>query len=171
MMRRLICLRWLKPVLFGAALLFFAFGCDSLSSSLKGSSAPAIQADIFYPSGQARFNLSQVNSERPVLIVFWATWCEACREEIPALNQLAKQYTGKLETIAVNAQEEPNTVKNFLSENPLNYSVILDESGEISDLFDVTAIPSVLLLAKGGEILYYGFRLPGPEKLEAALSV
>ena len=38
-------------------------------------------------------------------------------------------------------------------------------------LFEVTALPSVLLLAKGGEILYYGFRLPDKEKIEFALGV
>ncbi len=156
---------------FGFAILFLVSGCDSMSSDANAKKAPTIQADVFYPSDHPRFNLKKANATRPVLITFWATWCEACREEIPALIQLAKQYAEKLEIVSVNAQEEPDTVKNFLSENPLNYPVILDESGEISDLFDVTAIPSVVLLAKGGEILYYGFRLPSPEKLEEALSV
>ncbi len=166
-----IHLRWIKPAFFGFAVLFLVSGCDSMSSGSKVAKAPTIQADVFYPSNQPRFDLKKVNSTRPVLIAFWATWCEACREEIPALTQLATQYAGKLEIVSVNAQEEPDTVKNFLSENPVNYPVLLDESGEISDLFDVTAIPSVLLLAKGGEILYYGFRLPSLEKLEEALSV
>ncbi len=153
-------------------LLLCVTGCgDPARSSSTKNKAPAIQADVFYPPEQSRFDLRQVNASKPVLIVFWATWCEACREEIPALNQLAKQYSEKLEVVGVNVQEEAAQVKNFLSEHPLNYRVVLDEDGAISNRFEVSAIPSVVLLAKGGEILYYGFRLPAPEKLEEALSV
>ena len=62
-------------------------------------------------------------------------------------------------------------VEKFLSKTRVNFPVLLDPDGKLSDAFEVTAIPSVLLLAKGGEILYYGFQLPDKEKLEAALVV
>lgn len=147
-------------------------GCsDSSKPRSLYSKIQAIQADVFYPENQPRFNFKKANQAKPVLVAFWATWCDACKEELPVLNEIAKQHSEKLEVVSINVQEEPETVKSFLSSNSLNYPVILDESGEISDLFEVTAIPSVVLLAKGGEILYYGFRLPTSEKLEEALSV
>lgn len=129
------------------------------------------EAEVFYPSGQPSFNLRKQNALKPVLIVFWATWCDSCREEIPALNALAQVYPQEMEMVSINVQESPDTVGAFLRENRLNYRVILDESGELADRFEVTAIPSVVLLAKGGEILYYGFRLPDASMLEEALRV
>jgi len=156
-------------------LLLTAFTLPGCSDSTKprslNSKIQAIQADVFYPENQPRFDFKTANQAKPVLVAFWATWCEACKEELPALNEIAKQHSEKLEVVSINVQEEAEHVKAFLLLNPLNYPVILDESGELSDLFEVTAIPSVVLLAKGGEILYYGFRLPTPGKLEEALGV
>ncbi len=147
-------------------------GCsDSAKSRSLNSKIQAVQADVFYPENQPRFDFKTANQAKPVLVAFWATWCEACKEELPALNEIAKQHSSKLEVVSINVQEEAEHVKEFLSSTNLKYPVILDESGELSDLFGVTAIPSVVLLAKGGEILYYGFRLPTLEKLEEALGV
>ena len=151
---------------------FTLTGCsDSSKPRSLNSKIQAVQADVFYPEHQPRFDFKTANQAKPVLVVFWATWCEACKEELPALNEVAKRHSEKLEVVSINVQEEAEHVKAFLSSNSLNYPVILDKNGEISDLFEVTAIPSVVLLAKGGEILYYGFRLPTSEKLEEALGV
>lgn len=146
--------------------LFFAV---VISGCAQKSRTHDFQSEVFYPAGGPSIHLKEMNKLRPVLLVFWATWCEACREEIPGLNQLSKQYAGALEIISINVQEEPADVEAFLKETPLNYRVILDEGGELADRFEVTAIPSAVLLAKGGEILYYGFRLPESSKLEEAL--
>lgn len=161
-----------KITFLGLACLFLLFGCfpkqesDNLSGLKK---APDFQVNVFHPSKQPPVLLSDLYAARPVLLVFWATWCPSCREELPRVNQLAETYSEKLSVLSVNAQESPEEVEKFLTQNHVNFPVLLDQSGQISDLFEVTAIPSILLLAKGGEILYYGFTLPDQEKLEAAL--
>lgn len=148
-------------------------GCSqSESTALKDrKKAPDFKADIFYPQNRPPFQLSRVNADRPVLIVFWATWCPSCLEEIPQLNSFVSVYQGKIEIVSINAQERSEDIELFLAKNRVDFPVILDPDAKLSDLFEVSAIPSVLLLAKGGKILYYGFRLPDTEKLEAALKV
>ena len=79
---------------------------------------------------------------------------------------MMQDYREKIEIVSVNAQEEATVVAEFLAQTKIDFPVMLDESGKISSLFEVTALPAVLLLAKGGEILYYGFRLPDRERLE-----
>ncbi len=148
-------------------------GCsrsDSASTQDR-KQAPDFKTAVFYPKNQPPFHLSEVNASQPVLIVFWATWCDSCKEELPKLNKLVSAYQGKIAIVSINAQEEGAAVEKFLTQNRIDFPVLLDPEGKFSDLFEVTAIPAVLLLAKGGKILYYGFRLPDKEKLEAALNV
>lgn len=150
-------------------LLVMVGGCSK--TDLKEKKAPQLEGDIFYPQTRARFDLVKKNREKPVLIVFWASWCESCKEEIPQLNQIVSNYREKIEVVSINAQEEAPTVLKFLSQTQVDFPVLLDTDGKLSALFEVTALPSVLLLAKGGKILYYGFKLPDKETIDFALRV
>jgi thiol-disulfide isomerase/thioredoxin len=48
---------------------------------------------------------------KPVLITFWATWCEPCRDEYPMLNELAKQYAPKgLHVVGVNLDQDGDLI-------------------------------------------------------------
>ena len=136
----LICVAALFP------LLVLAGGC--LKTDSKSKKAPQLQADVFYPQNQSRFNLVEKNKEKPVLIVFWASWCESCKEEIPKLNEIVSNYREKIEVVSINAQEEAPDVQSFLSQTQVGFPVLLDPDGKFSALFEVTALPSVLLLAK-----------------------
>lgn len=146
-------------------------GCSQKDSNQSSKQAPSFRSKVFSPENQPDFHLSEINRSQPVLLIFWTTWCPSCQKELPKLNGLASFYGEKIKIAAVNVQEDPDEVSKYLDGHPMKFSVLLDPEGEISNLFEVTAIPSVLLLAKGGEILYYGFRLPDKEKLDAALTV
>jgi len=57
---------------------------------------------------------------KPLLITFWATWCEPCRDEFPLVNELAKQYAPQgLVVIGVNKDDdaELNLVQRFIARN------------------------------------------------------
>ena len=112
--------------------------------------------------GSTSLRLSSVTRDKPVLLIFWASWCPTCVEEIPVLNALARKYSeDKLQILAVNVQESRKVLTEFVKTNPLNYPVLLDQSGETAVKYKIAGLPVSVLLAKGGEILYYGFSLPG----------
>ncbi|BBL72536.1 TlpA family protein disulfide reductase [Methylogaea oryzae] len=65
-----------------------------------------------------------------VLVNFWATWCEPCREEIPVLNRLQQQYGGQGLQIVGIAIDEPEAVGQFQATVPLAYpSLLAPEQG------------------------------------------
>lgn len=59
------------------------------------------------------FNNEIINSDIPVLLDFWASWCGPCRMLSPIIGELAKEYDGKLKIGKVNVDEEPELASHF----------------------------------------------------------
>ena len=106
-----------------------------------------------------KVQLSKLTSEKPVMLVFWATWCPTCNEEIPILNQWVPLYPG-LQIVGINVQESPERVRMFTEKKKFQYPVLLDEEGGVAEQYGLVGIPASVLIAKGGKIIYYGFSLP-----------
>ncbi len=104
-----------------------------------GEPAPDFSAQT--PQGET-ITLSELRG-RPVAINFWATWCAPCRAEMPALQAAADIYSADgLVVLAVNAGEPPDVVQRFMDEQGLSFPALLDERGEIVDLYGVEFFPT-----------------------------
>jgi peroxiredoxin len=87
-----------------------------------------------------------------VLINFWATWCSPCREEMPSLERLYRQFKhGKFALLAVDIMEHPEKVKKFAREYNLSFPILLDRNGDISAKYAANAIPTTYIIDKGGK--------------------
>lgn len=78
----------------------------------------------------ATFKSEVLDSQTPVLVDFWATWCAPCRAIAPALEELATQYKGQLKIAKVD----------------------VDENQQIAQQFGIRSIPT-LLMFKGGKVV------------------
>ncbi len=74
------------------------------------------------------FDLEVLQSKEPVLVDFWAAWCGPCRVIAPSVEEIAKEYSGKLKVVKLD----------------------VDENTEVSARYGVQSIPT-LLLFKGGQ--------------------
>ena len=101
--------------------------------------------------------LSQYKGKNPVLLVFFATWCPPCKREVPHLVGLQNQYADKgLKILAIDIDEPGDLVNQFIEENGINYTVLLDQGGEIAEKYKVTGIPTNILIDKQGVVKYAG---------------
>ena len=87
-----------------------------------------------------------------VVINFWASWCEPCREEMPSLAQLARAHTGKLRVLAVNYKESPATVAQFAATTGLDLPTLRDPEGALARAWGVRVFPSTVLVGADGQV-------------------
>lgn len=82
-----------------------------------------------------------------VLVHFFATWCEPCRDELPALNRLAARAGDrKLAVLAISVAEVPVRVRRFLGEMSVNFPVLLDQDRAVAKAWGVDSLPATFIL-------------------------
>lgn len=129
----------------------FSRGGGGSASPLLGKPAPAFELASL--SG-GTVNLNSHAGKDVVVLDFFATWCPPCRESLPHLAQLAKDYAGKgVAVYAVNCAEDKATVEGYFKENGLSLNVLMDE-GMVSDAYGVTGIPQQVIIGKDGLVQY-----------------
>jgi peroxiredoxin len=146
---------------------------EAANSSPQPPSTPAPQP-IFapppemavspYPQNAAPdFTLSQLEGGsltlsnlrgKPTLINFWATWCPPCRRELPALQTAYTAYQDDIGFIAVNVKEDPATVTALVQELGLNFPIVLDSDGQVSNIaYEVRGLPTTVFVDANGVVV------------------
>lgn len=108
------------------------------------------------------FTLSDLNSQavalsdfrgKVVLLDFWATWCDPCREETPHLIDLQTQHGGQgLQIIGISMDDEVRPVREFQQQFKMNYPVVMGNA-KLGELYGgVLGLPVVFLLDRSGRI-------------------
>lgn len=88
------------------------------------------------------------------VINFWATWCPPCRAEMPELDRFYQKYRQTVDFYAVNVQEPPGQVAEFLAKNQYSLPVITDKEGAVARMYRINAIPTTIVVDAHGVIRY-----------------
>ena len=89
---------------------------------------------------------------RPMVVDLFATWCDTCREQIPALNQLARKHGERLLVIGVDVGERRSEVETQLRNFGIEYPVVFDAEFRFADSLGVSQLPMMLLVDRDGVI-------------------
>lgn len=136
--------------LLGAVALFAAQPSPWEIEGLIGKKAPDFALkDI----NNKPFNLSSLRG-KVVILNFWATWCPPCRAEMPSLNNLYREFRNKgLEVVAISTDRYSSIIKDYISKNPIDFTVLIDTDNKVSRQFKVFSIPTTFLIDRNGIII------------------
>jgi thiol-disulfide isomerase/thioredoxin len=120
----------------------------------KGQGTPALSGtDV---SGKP-FDLG-ARRGRVVVVNFWATWCEPCRDELPSLERLQKARGGEaFEVVSVNFGEMPERIRAFLEREFVELPVILDRNKENAGRWKVGGLPMTFIVDARGKVRYQAY--------------
>jgi cytochrome c biogenesis protein CcmG/thiol:disulfide interchange protein DsbE len=89
-----------------------------------------------------------------LLVNFWASYCVPCVEEMPALNEMARELGPKgLVVLAVSSDKEESAYKQFLSKNPVSFMTVRDPGKEAQSNYGTILIPESYLIDRNGKVL------------------
>lgn len=131
---------------------------SGLPVTLAGSMSPAPEVGHPAPS----FALSSLTGKpvslralrgRVILLNFWATWCTACRTEMPRLVAWFTAYHRRgFTVVGIDLQEDPGTVRAFTRRYHVWYPILLDQAGDVSARYNVVGLPTSFLIDRHGAV-------------------
>ena len=90
-----------------------------------------------------------------VVVNFWATWCEPCRDEMPSLERLRASVQGRpVVILAVNLAEPESRVRKFLDAMPVRFPILMDRDAGVAKAWQARLLPATYVLGPDGAIRY-----------------
>jgi cytochrome c biogenesis protein CcmG, thiol:disulfide interchange protein DsbE len=126
-------------------------GLTLLPNPRQGFPAP----EFTLPSREGgEFSLADQRGQ-VVIINLWASWCPPCRAELPALERLHVEYTGRgLVVVGINAadQDDRAAADALLRELGITFPIVFDASGQASHAYQLRSLPSTFVVGRDGII-------------------
>ena len=145
-------------LLFGALALA---GCDAGGGKgaahavsehpLLGAAAPAL--DVPTADGKSRVDLA-AHAGKVVIVDFWATWCEPCRQSFPAYQKLVNDFGGKLVVIGVSVDESPDPIAGFVKATAVKFPIGWDEGQSAAKSYEPPKMPTSFVVDKSGIVRF-----------------
>jgi peroxiredoxin len=150
---------YLRSSAFGfVACTTFLFGLSLISAEtvqaaprLDGQEAPDFALKAL---DESNLRLTEFRGQ-VVLLNFWASWCGACRQAMPAFNDIYEKYQrAGLVMLSINLDDDPQRAKKMAHSLGVRFPVLLDERKSVSRLYQVETMPLTVLIDREGVIRF-----------------
>jgi thiol-disulfide isomerase/thioredoxin len=145
--------RLLGLALAAAALAALAvFGLASSGSSAAGRPAPALPREALSGTRPTLAKLLAGARERPVLVVFWASWCGPCAQEAPALERFSNSAFGRGRIVGVDWSDARSGARSFIHHHSWTFPNVRDAEGTVGNAYRLSNLPTTFVVDGHGRI-------------------
>lgn len=138
-------------------------GKDVANAALEGERPTAPDFELERLDGNGELSLSSFRGQ-VVVLNFWASWCEPCKDEAPALEDAWRRWRDEgVVVLGVNAQDLRDDALDFVEEYGVTYPNVRDGGSSVPGKYGVVAFPETLFIDREGRIAVYR---PGPVDAE-----
>jgi cytochrome c biogenesis protein CcmG/thiol:disulfide interchange protein DsbE len=127
-----------------------------------GGPAPNFSAKRM--DGTGVFDLASLRG-KPVVVNFWASWCDPCKQEATTLERAYRQYRKQgVVFVGIDYHDVTGDARRFLGHHGVTYTAVLDGSGRIGDRYGLTGVPETFFVNRSGRLV--GQHILGPITLQ-----
>ncbi len=146
-----------------------AGGGEEGDHPLIGAKAPDFDLKAQY--GGSRASLAS-EAGKVVIVDFWATWCDPCKESFPHYQAMLDRHGGQLAVIGVSVDEDPSGVAQFGQQTGVKFPLAWDDGQSVSRQYSPSTMPTSFVIDKNGIVRYVhaGFRSGDESELEQRVS-
>ena len=135
------------------------------SNRKTGRRAPPLPTSVLV---QPQATLASLRGE-PVAINFWASWCDPCREEAPALQRVARSLDGRAEVVGVNWTDSRSAARSWVDDYRWTFPNLRDADGSVGSDYGLSGLPTTFILDSRGRIAEVLLGPQSESSLRAAL--
>lgn len=140
-----------------ALLAIFLFHCQGSGEKNRGELPDLTLLDT--KGGEV--NLKEY-SDKVLILDFWATWCEPCKESVPVLEKLQEKSQGEVAILGINTDQNksPEYIQAHADALGMTYTSLLDTHHILVDYLELEGLPGIFVYSSSGKLLYkqYGIR-------------
>jgi cytochrome c biogenesis protein CcmG, thiol:disulfide interchange protein DsbE len=156
---------WVIAAIVAAAIAFALWSSPSVPDPVgRGSAAP----EFALPErpGPGEVSLASLRGQ-VVLLNFWATWCEPCEREMPAMQRLYEALgPAGLQLLAVSVDDTSEVVDDFRAKLGLRFPILWDPEQRVANEYQAYRFPETLLIGRDGVVVE---RYIGPREWDSPL--
>ena len=116
-------------------------------------------------NGQGSLQLSTLRG-RPVVVNFWASWCEPCEREAPLFQSAFERYRDRVAFIGIDTTDFSGEARSFLTKYGVTYPNVRDPYGRVLHTYGGLPIPRTFVLSRSGRVVGYIFGETRRDRLE-----
>lgn len=106
----------------------------------------------------------------PQIVNFWASWCTPCRTEMPEIERIVRESNGQIAAVGINIWDQPDAAISLMGELGITYPLVTDPGGNTTAAFEVTALPTTLLVDGDGRVVAKATGRPTGEELQQMIA-
>lgn len=145
--------RALGIVVVAAALaVALVFGLKSSGRTAQGRIAPALPTERLAGAPASLRTLLATAHGRASLVLFWASWCDPCTSEAPAIERFSRSPEGRGRIVGVDWSDARSQALGFVHRFRWSFPVLRDAEGEVGGAYGLTNLPTTFVLDGSGRI-------------------